>query len=95
MPPDRVWFLRDPILNCKGEIQEHNAQVDEKQSTVKPEIFLIVLGKRFDEGLCVTIKFLAFVFPLYTCRIGCPFPCLGLKRGVNFRLSLPLIRSGF
>ena len=69
--------------------------MDEKQSIINPEIFLIVLGKRFDEGLYVPIKFLAFVFPLYTCRIGCHFPCLGLKWDVNFRLSLRLIGSGF
>ena len=52
------------------------------KSSVKTDLSLKVVRKQFNNGFCVAIEFLVFVFPLNTCRMS--FWGLGLQQGIKF-----------
>ena len=58
--------------------------------SVKTELFLGVLGKRFNEGMCVAIQFLGFVFSLNRASFSRFAPKIGYK--FSFVSSLTGVR---
>ena len=57
------------------------------KSSVKTDLSLKVVRKQFNNGFCVAVEFLVFVFPLNTCRMS----FLGFGPSTGYKILVCLI----